>query len=942
MDTLSAPQTPPTNGNGNGSEATGAGVGMLEGVLTAAATAVGSAPPAGASAAAGPLAVPMPGNAALATGMLAPQMPLAGGAAGSHQPLRPPTPPGLSTPTGVAADVHQTGAVNTSPAASPTPPHSALPGYANMSAAGGYPMYAHEQASYAPIAGYPGHTTHPFVYGYDPAVSAASLGTAYDPAGIPSRTVLTPTASVTTVVTTKTTVITAYPPLLFRPPSATTSTTRNGRGDPRRFPLADVPTPPALKRFAVELMSGDGQGRPGYDRASEGGKMVTIQFQEEQVNGASGSPPTSVLSGTDVAAGHYQPSPGSARKRRAPNGSSNPMFDVRSISSNGAQSPVSRLSQHAQYLSAASTSPSGTVAQQQYGGCAGSSGEPGQQVHGHVQTNVQRSGNVYDDLGVTRGSSAGASAHMRHRPKRRHLDRVGYPSSSSASSSMVPSGMSSGAAETGIGGCNSATPSISASHARRSSDDAIAVPLSVSLSAASASAMSDTSIGGSAGIFGDVDPATLPSPTMSPITRLDSAGQPGTGGAASYFTSSASGPLTPNAAHSPPTGVFPTSAPTRTNALVPTAAHQPNLMDLPAITRVYDAMPESLQTYLLFQLLRRTSLPSLQFVCSYTQQHIRRDFIAELPSELSLHVASFLNVRSLCRAAQVSKRWREIVDGESSLWRRRLLVDGLCDNDAEVDGNLQRDLAPWEQPGYWYMGGGNSRQIMAELTAREASANESQGASSQAGSSEQAQSLAWNQQTQRPVAHVVPPQNDVLAPTAPLPPTLPQTVANANPAEAVPAQPQQPQNQPAAAVAATATAATTAATTANAPASQPEAPAAATEDGPAHSARQQPLTPAVLRARYASALAAAAGHTGLPPLPSVGDEEEPFAEEDESEYSDMDNNNNDEEEDEDEDELVDGDSTVKGKAAAQSKGAAAKQRRQDGEEEPPRQQRRGR
>jgi WD40 repeat protein len=143
-------------------------------------------------------------------------------------------------------------------------------------------------------------------------------------------------------------------------------------------------------------------------------------------------------------------------------------------------------------------------------------------------------------------------------------------------------------------------------------------------------------------------------------------------------------------------------------------------MDLPNMVATYEAMPEPLKAYLLFQLMRRSTLPTAQFICSYTQQHIRLDFIAELPSELSLHVISFLDVNSLCRSAQVSKCWRETIDSEPSIWRKRLLDDGLCRTEMEADGKLPEDnLEEWEKPEYWYMGGGNSKRIMGDLEANE-------------------------------------------------------------------------------------------------------------------------------------------------------------------------------------------------------------------------------
>lgn len=62
----------------------------------------------------------------------------------------------------------------------------------------------------------------------------------------------------TTVVTTTTTTSTEYPPLYFKPPPIPTNL------DPKIFPLADTPTPPALKKFCFDL-----NGQPTFFRENQ-------------------------------------------------------------------------------------------------------------------------------------------------------------------------------------------------------------------------------------------------------------------------------------------------------------------------------------------------------------------------------------------------------------------------------------------------------------------------------------------------------------------------------------------------------------------------------------------------------------------------------------------------------------------------------------------------
>ncbi|KAI9500392.1 SCF ubiquitin ligase complex subunit cdc4 [Coemansia spiralis] len=97
------------------------------------------------------------------------------------------------------------------------------------------------------------------------------------------------------------------------------------------------------------------------------------------------------------------------------------------------------------------------------------------------------------------------------------------------------------------------------------------------------------------------------------------------------------------------------------------------MYDMPSIMATYDNLPPSMQTYLLHQLLRRTPRPALQFAAQTVLPVLNRDFIGELPSEVSHHVLKFMDTRVLCRASCVSRKWQDVINADRSVWRSRLL-----------------------------------------------------------------------------------------------------------------------------------------------------------------------------------------------------------------------------------------------------------------------------
>ncbi|KAI7852476.1 WD40-repeat-containing domain protein [Circinella umbellata] len=101
------------------------------------------------------------------------------------------------------------------------------------------------------------------------------------------------------------------------------------------------------------------------------------------------------------------------------------------------------------------------------------------------------------------------------------------------------------------------------------------------------------------------------------------------------------------------------------------------LRRLPNMVHTYDTLSSEMKSYVLFQLLKRSSTNTLQFVNSMIVPALKRDFLASLPLELALHVISYLDAESLCRAACVSHKWRSIIDSDISTWKRLLEKDNV-------------------------------------------------------------------------------------------------------------------------------------------------------------------------------------------------------------------------------------------------------------------------
>ena len=104
---------------------------------------------------------------------------------------------------------------------------------------------------------------------------------------------------------------------------------------------------------------------------------------------------------------------------------------------------------------------------------------------------------------------------------------------------------------------------------------------------------------------------------------------------------------------------------------------QSSITDIPAMLEFFEAIPDQMKSYVMHHLLRRCSRPTLRVVADLVVPALKCDFVGILPPELSLNILRFLDAKSLCRASQVSKKWRHMINSDEQAWRDLLDTDGF-------------------------------------------------------------------------------------------------------------------------------------------------------------------------------------------------------------------------------------------------------------------------
>ncbi|KAJ1838459.1 hypothetical protein LPJ73_007072, partial [Coemansia sp. RSA 2703] len=114
---------------------------------------------------------------------------------------------------------------------------------------------------------------------------------------------------------------------------------------------------------------------------------------------------------------------------------------------------------------------------------------------------------------------------------------------------------------------------------------------------------------------------------------------------------------------------------------------QESLVSLPAdeqakiagIWRSFASEPSERRLLILQGIVNLCCIPQLSYLNKVVPQQLRVDFLAAAPPDISLKILSYLDARSLCVAAQVSRTWAALAN-EDILWHRMCAqhIDKVC------------------------------------------------------------------------------------------------------------------------------------------------------------------------------------------------------------------------------------------------------------------------
>ena len=84
---------------------------------------------------------------------------------------------------------------------------------------------------------------------------------------------------------------------------------------------------------------------------------------------------------------------------------------------------------------------------------------------------------------------------------------------------------------------------------------------------------------------------------------------------------------------------------------------------------LFSAAPSKHRNLMLQGILTQCCSPQLSYLSAQIRDLIRIDFLTALPPEISFRILCYLDTTSLCKAAQVSQRWRELAD-DDVVWHK--------------------------------------------------------------------------------------------------------------------------------------------------------------------------------------------------------------------------------------------------------------------------------
>ncbi|KND00858.1 uncharacterized protein SPPG_03962 [Spizellomyces punctatus DAOM BR117] len=84
---------------------------------------------------------------------------------------------------------------------------------------------------------------------------------------------------------------------------------------------------------------------------------------------------------------------------------------------------------------------------------------------------------------------------------------------------------------------------------------------------------------------------------------------------------------------------------------------------------LFAATQNSLRPLILDGILDHCCLPQLSYMSSALAPLVRIDFVTTAPTEIAIRILQYLDAKSLCHAAQVSKAWKKVAD-DDIIWHR--------------------------------------------------------------------------------------------------------------------------------------------------------------------------------------------------------------------------------------------------------------------------------
>jgi F-box and WD-40 domain protein CDC4 len=203
----------------------------------------------------------------------------------------------------------------------------------------------------------------------------------------------------------------------------------------------------------------------------------------------------------------------------------------------------------------------------------------------------------------------------------------------------------------------------------------------------------------------DSQDACLPSPSLSPITAMN------THAAASLFDSlDDQGADTDSSFENHRVGVshglelveplpqscrLPLQQPRSDNNN--TEMSTASLMNYPAWFDFFRAVPDEMKPWIVFQILKECPKSTLHIVADVVNPALKCDFFSRLPRELTLNIVKYFDVQSMCLAAQVSKRWRHIINSDEKAWKELFDRDGFTLPEGELQRAIQEGWG-WQFP----------------------------------------------------------------------------------------------------------------------------------------------------------------------------------------------------------------------------------------------------